>query len=93
MKIIFKHSYRCSISTRAKEEMDNFLKHCPGEVEYELIDVINNRDRSNEVAEEFGITHESPQIIILDDNNNVIWNASHSQITERNIKLTIASSK
>ena len=89
MRIIFKHSYRCSVSTRAKEQMDNFLNHYPKEVEFELIDVINNRDRSNEVAEEFGITHESPQIIVLDDNNNVIWNASHSQITERNIKYAV----
>jgi bacillithiol system protein YtxJ len=89
MRIIFKHSYRCSISTRAKEEMDRFLEHYPKEVDFELIDVIGNRDRSNEVAREFGITHESPQIIILDDNNNVTWNASHSQITEKNIKYAV----
>jgi bacillithiol system protein YtxJ len=91
MKIIFKHSYRCSISVRAKEEMDKFLGSHPEEVEFELIDVINNRDRSNEVAQEFGITHESPQIIILDDNGNVTWTASHSRITEKNIELAIPS--
>jgi bacillithiol system protein YtxJ len=91
MKIIFKHSYRCSISLRAKEEMDNFLNEYPHKVDFESIDVINNRARSNEVAEQFGVRHESPQIIIIDDDNNVIWNASHSRITEENIRSAVGS--
>lgn len=93
MKIIFKHSYRCPISVDAKDEMDNFLKNTRNDIEFELIDVIKNRKRSNEVAEEFSITHESPQVIILDKNNNVIWTASHRQITEKNIKSAVRTSQ
>lgn len=89
MKIIFKHSYRCPISVTAKEEMDNFLKNNTKEIEYELIDVINNRNGSNEVAEEYGITHESPQIIILNKDNKVLWTASHSKIKEKKIKSVV----
>ncbi len=89
MKIIFKHSYRCPISMHAKTEMENFLNDYPHKVDFELLDVINNRARSNEVAEQYGIRHESPQIIIIDDKNNVIWNASHSRITEENIRSAV----
>lgn len=89
MKIIFKHSYRCPISVQAKEEMENFLNNYPHAVDYELIDVINNRGRSIEVAEQCGVAHESPQIVIIDDDDNVLWNASHSRITEENIRSAI----
>jgi bacillithiol system protein YtxJ len=92
MKIIFKHSTRCPISAQAKYETDNFLRHYPGEVEYELIDVINNRGRSNEVAEVYGIPHESPQILIFAENDTLIWTASHSRITEKNINSAISDS-
>jgi bacillithiol system protein YtxJ len=90
MKIIFKHSYKCPISHRAKREMDAFLKNNKQELEYEFVDVIDNRERSNEIAEQYGIQHESPQIIILDDNKNVIWNASHRAITEKSINKAIS---
>jgi bacillithiol system protein YtxJ len=70
--------------------MDTFLKNNKQELEYEFVDVINNRERSNEIAEQFGIQHESPQIIILDDNKKVIWNASHRAITEESINNVIS---
>jgi monothiol bacilliredoxin len=92
VKIYFKHSTRCPISSGAKIEMDSFLRHTePGgeyQYEYELIDVIGNRERSSEIAKTFGIEHESPQIIITDDNNKIVWTASHRAITEESIKKT-----
>lgn len=90
MKIIFKHSTRCPISRRAKDEMDAFLKNNEGELEYEFVDVIDNRQRSNEIEEIFGIRHESPQVILLDDSGNVIWNASHRDITENSIREALS---
>jgi len=90
MKIYFKHSTRCPISAAAKSEMDSFLDHNPGKVNFELIDVISNRPRSNELAEKFGIQHESPQIILTDDNDTVLWTTSHRRITETNIINAIA---
>jgi bacillithiol system protein YtxJ len=66
-------------------EMDHFLKSKPQDIEFELIDVISKRTRSEEIARQFDIEHESPQVIIVDDNNNVIWSDSHRQITEENI--------
>lgn len=90
MKIIFKHSYKCPISRRAKREMDAFLNSYKQGLEYEFVDVIDNRERSDEIAEQYGIQHESPQIIILDDKKKVIWDASHRAITEKSINKAIS---
>ncbi|MCP5050956.1 MAG: bacillithiol system redox-active protein YtxJ [bacterium] len=94
MKLYFKHSTRCPISAGAKVEMDGFLENnrSGGEFnyDYELVDVISNRPRSSEVAEQLGVRHESPQLIIADDNNNVLWSASHYSITEESIKKAVA---
>lgn len=90
MKIIFKHSSRCPISIRAKHEMDNFLKHNSLDIEYEFVDVIDNRRRSDEVEKIYVIRHESPQVIILDDNNHVLWHVSHNDITEEHIKQAVS---
>lgn len=89
MKIIFKHSYNCPISRRAKIEMDRFMRDQGRELEYEFIDVNENRSRSNEVAEKYGIRHESPQVIILDDAGEVLWHASHYDITEDSVGQAI----
>ncbi|MGE5343240.1 MAG: bacillithiol system redox-active protein YtxJ [Candidatus Omnitrophota bacterium] len=89
MKIYFKHSTRCPVSLAAKKEMDLFLEHHPNMAEYELIDVLTNRGRSNEIAEKYAIRHESPQIIIVDDTDQVIWNASHRAITEESINRSL----
>lgn len=90
MKIIFKHSYNCPISRRAKIEMDRFMRDQSRQLEYEFVDVNENRSRSNEVAERYGIQHESPQVIILDDAGDVLWHASHYDITEESITQALS---
>lgn len=90
MKIIFKHSPLCPVSRRAKDEMERFLETNKQELEYEFIDVIANRGRSNEVAEIHGVEHESPQVIVLDDRGEVIWDASHREITELSIRDAVS---
>jgi len=92
MKIYYKHSYRCPISAGTKMEMDNYLrdKEENDGIEFELIDVVADGERSDEIAEQFGIEHESPQIILADDNNQVLWTASHRKVTEKALKKAIA---
>lgn len=85
MKLILKHSYRCPISARAKGEVDRFLKkyqvehHDP--LDFELVDVVENRDRSDEISRQTGINHESPQAILFDKKGRVCWHCSHRQVT------------
>lgn len=89
MKIYFKHSTRCPVSAGAKMEMDSYLKIKPENIEFELVDVIDNRDRSDELAEQFDIPHESPQVIITGDDGKVIWADSHRRVTKANIVKVI----
>jgi bacillithiol system protein YtxJ len=70
--------------------MDSFLKNNRGELEFEFVDVIDNRKRSDEIEEIYSIRHESPQVIILDDSGGVIWNASHYDITETSIREALS---
>ena len=93
MKIYFKHSTRCPVSARARMEMDSYLKSKPDDIEFELIDVISNRTRSDEIAQQFDVEHESPQVILIDDDNNVVWSGSHRRVTEENLNRAIEENR
>jgi monothiol bacilliredoxin len=68
--VIFKHSASCPLSAEAYEEMGAVK----GPVA--LLVVQQARALSQEVASRTGITHESPQVIILKD-GKVVWHTSH----------------
>ena len=72
--VIFKHSLTCPISAAAYEQMAEF----DGEVA--LIEVQRARELSTEIENRLGVTHESPQVIVL-RNGQVVWNASHFKVT------------
>jgi bacillithiol system protein YtxJ len=93
MKLYYKHSPWCPISAGTKMEVDSFLKHNSHPIDFELIDVLSNRARSDEIAEKFGIEHESPQIILTDDNDRVLWHASHRRIKKDRIIKAVEENK
>ncbi len=72
-QIIFKHSTQCNISADALAEMNGF----EGEAWY--LDLLAHRDISNQIAEQFGIRHQSPQVLII-KNNEVVYHESHWRI-------------
>ena len=72
--VIFKHSLTCPISAGAFERMKSY----DGEVD--LVEIQRARPLSDEIAQRLGVRHESPQIIIV-RNGQVLWDASHFQIT------------
>ena len=72
--VIFKHSLTCPISAAAYDQVSEFA----GEVA--LVEVQRARELSTEIENRLGITHESPQVIVL-RNGQVVWNASHFKIT------------
>ena len=57
-------------------------------VKYYLIDVIKNREVSNEIASIYNINQESPQLIVI-KNGELVHNSSHSDISFSNIKNSI----
>ena len=82
--LIFKHSTRCSISSEAHREVTKFLADEP-DVPVYLILVVENRPTSLAVAEKLGVTHASPQAILL-LNGQAAWDASHWDITQKQIE-------
>lgn len=84
--LLFKHSTRCPISTRAYQELNSYLQDQPNEtVDYGLIHVVEDRPVSLEAAELLGVQHESPQVILV-RNQAPIWHTSHSHITSDALK-------
>jgi bacillithiol system protein YtxJ len=44
-----------------------------------FLDLIAHRDISNEIASRFGVTHQSPQVIVV-KNGQAVYNTSHDSI-------------
>ncbi len=47
-----------------------------------LLDLIAHRDVSDEIASKFGITHQSPQLILLKE-GKAIYDSSHISISSK----------
>ena len=77
--IIFKHSITCPISAAAKKEVDKFVEKHDELPVYVLI-VQTHADLKLEIADHFGVKHESPQILVI-KNGTVLGHRNHSDIT------------
>ena len=78
-KVFFKHSTRCSISSMALRGFEKEWDLERDQPELYFIDLIAHRDVSNKLAELTHVTHQSPQIIVL-DHTALIHDASHYKI-------------
>lgn len=78
--IIFKHSTRCSISMMAKRRFELDWDKLPESMPLYFLDLIKNRDLSNQVAEKFHVHHESPQMLLIKDGECVL-DQSHGAIS------------
>jgi bacillithiol system protein YtxJ len=82
--LFFKHSTRCSISSMAMarfEENWNLDNAC----KLFYLDLITFRNVSNLMAELTHVEHQSPQVIVI-RNNELIYTATHSAIDARQIE-------
>lgn len=77
-QIIFKHSTRCSISSMAKSRLERSAP--PEDLTFHYLDLISNKNLSKTIAEDFDVTHESPQVLII-KNGECIYDESHSGIS------------
>lgn len=77
--LIFKHSTRCFISKTVLKSFEKQMENSDKEQTYYFLDLIANRDISNEIESRFDVTHQSPQLIAL-ENGKAIYNASHQSI-------------
>ncbi|MFT6243983.1 MAG: bacillithiol system protein YtxJ [Salibacteraceae bacterium] len=83
--VIFKHSTRCGISSMAWNSFRNNWTSEDTLADVYVLDLLNHRDVSNEVAEVTGVYHQSPQAIVL-KGTEVIYEATHSGIDARQIE-------
>jgi bacillithiol system protein YtxJ len=81
--VIFKHSTRCSVSNVAKSRLER--SSAPPNVEFHILDLLKYRSISNAIADEFGVWHESPQVLIIKD-GKCIYDESHAAIDMDQIK-------
>ena len=75
---IFKHSTRCSVSRMTLKQFENEFNSSDKVTPY-FLDLIAHRDISNEIANRFGVTHQSPQLILIKE-GKAVYNVSHSDI-------------
>lgn len=80
---IFKHSTSCFISKTVlrnfEKEMES-LENTDDIAELYFLDLLAYRPLSNKIAEDLGVRHESPQLLVV-ENGKVINNASHQNIS------------
>ena len=76
-QVIFKHSTRCSISSMAKSRLER--EQQPEATDFYFLDLIKFRSLSDKIAEDFGVNHESPQILLI-KNSECVYEESHNGI-------------
>lgn len=82
--LIFKHSTRCSVSRMALKQFENEFDLEEKVTPY-FLDLLNYREISNAISEQFTVFHQSPQLIVIRD-GVAIHDASHSGISASFIK-------
>jgi bacillithiol system protein YtxJ len=78
--IIFKHSTRCSISTMVKKRFELDWDKLPGDLPLYFLDLIKHRDLSSQIAGDFQVYHESPQLLVIKDGECVL-DLSHGHVS------------
>jgi bacillithiol system protein YtxJ len=77
-QLIFKHSTRCSISSMVKNRLER--SGTPPAISFHFLDLISNRNLSNQVAADFFVEHESPQVLLI-RNGECVYDESHNGIS------------
>lgn len=86
--VVYKHSPICGLSARAVPQIRGFEKQAPDVPVYQ-VNVILRRRLSNRIADELGVRHESPQVIVL-HGGQLKWHASHFDVTTEGLVSAIS---
>ncbi|MPR35008.1 bacillithiol system redox-active protein YtxJ [Salmonirosea aquatica] len=89
--MIFKHSTRCSISSTALARIQRSWNEAEaGDMVPYYLDLIAYRTLSGRVASEFGVPHQSPQVLLL-SKGECVYDASHFEISFAEISQQLES--
>ena len=79
--LIYKHSTRCHICTMALARIERgWSAEDSGKLTPFFLDVLKQRDLSNEVERRYRVTHQSPQALVI-SRGKCVYSESHSSIT------------
>ncbi|TGE27480.1 bacillithiol system redox-active protein YtxJ [Hymenobacter metallicola] len=88
--LIFKHSTSCSISAAAKSKLERQWPDADlADVKIYYLDLLRFRPISTEIATKFGVRHESPQLLLIQD-GECRFDASHMGIRLSDVKSQLA---
>lgn len=83
--VLFKHSTRCIISRTVLKQFDTEFQFTDDKIAWYLLDLLNYRDLSNEIANRYNVVHQSPQIVVI-RNGKAVFNESHDSISVEDLK-------
>jgi bacillithiol system protein YtxJ len=84
-QLVFKHSIWCGTSAHIHDILHDATSSLREKgLELNFLDLINHRPVSNQVAEDFGVVHQSPQVILIHE-GKAVYNASHYSIDPKRI--------
>ena len=81
-QFIFKHSTRCSISKMVLSRFES--TNYSASLSVYLLDLLNYRDLSSQIADDFNVKHESPQLLVIKD-DECYKHSSHTTIHQLNL--------
>lgn len=81
--VIFKHSTSCSISATA---LNRFERNWNSEANADvfMLNLLQHRDLSNQITTDFGVPHQSPQILVI-KNGESVYDESHFGISAEKV--------
>lgn len=83
--LIYKHSTTCSISRATLDRLErNWKDEEMKNLKTYLLDLHSYRSISNEIADTFEVTHESPQVLVI-KNGVVVYHNSHFGIDYKSL--------
>ncbi len=86
--LIFKHSTTCSISNTSLNRLERNWNPAEMPVETYYLDLLNYRSISRQIADQFEVEHQSPQVLII-QNGKSIYDASHFNIDYTELKKQV----
>ena len=85
---MFKHSTRCSISSMVKNRLESEWSFSDENLPIYYLDLLNHRDISAAIADQFSVTHASPQLIVV-KNSESVYDNSHMSISVSDIESLV----
>lgn len=89
--LIYKHSSRCNISRTAFDRLERRWDAGAADgIKRYFLDLISYREVSNQIAEQFQVEHQSPQILVIKDGQSIL-DLSHYEIDFEQIRPVLSA--